>query len=117
MDLDETNNDFKVWAMCCHLTAFISFGIPFGNFIGAISLWLFKRNESEFVNQNGKEAINFQLLIALVAAVSTLTWSFGLGFIIAIFFGIYALFEIVLAVIRANQGKVHRYKYSLRLLK
>jgi len=117
MDLDETDNKFKIWAMLCHLTAFISFGIPFGNFIGAISLWLFKRKDSEFVNQNAKEAINFQLLCALVAVVCSFSWSFGVGFIIALFFGIYAVFEIVLAITRASQGKVHKYKYSIRLLK
>ena len=117
MDLDKTNNEIKVWAMFCHLAAFLSFGIPFGNFIFAISLWLLKKNQSEFVNQNGKEAINFQLLCALVALVCSLLWSFGIGFIIAFIFGIYAVFEIVLAAIKANHGKVHNYKYSLRLLK
>ena len=117
MDLSETNHEFKTWAMFCHLIAFLGFVIPFGNFIGTVSLWLLKRKKSDFVNQNGKEAINFQILCALVAVFCILLWPFGIGFITAMFFGIYALFEIVLAAIKANQGMVYRYKYSLRLLK
>jgi uncharacterized Tic20 family protein len=117
MELDETKNEYKTWAISCHLITFISFGIPFGNFVGVLTLWLLKRKESELVNQNGKEAINFQILCYLVGAICLLLWPFGIGVVIALFFGIYACFEIVLAAIKANQGQVYRYRFSLRLIK
>jgi uncharacterized Tic20 family protein len=121
MDLNETNHDFKVWAMFCHLITFLGFIIPFGNFIGVISLWLCKRKESDFVNENGKEAINFQLLCLLVFVICLLLSPYVIGFIItliiALVFSIYAVFEIVLAAREANRGMVYKYKYSLRLLK
>jgi uncharacterized Tic20 family protein len=117
MELDETKNEYKTWAIFCHLITFISFGIPFGNFVGVLTLWLLKRKESDLVNENGKEAINFQILCYLVCIICLLLWPFGIGIVIALFFGIYACFEIVLAAIKANQGQVYRYRFSLRLLK
>lgn len=117
MELNENRNDIKIWAALCHLTAFINLGIPFSNFIVAFTLWLLKKKESDFVNQNGKEAINFQLLIALVTILSLATWSLGIGVLLALIFGIYALFEVVLAAICATKGNVYQYKYSLRLFK
>ena len=117
MNLEETTNEFKTWAIFSHLIAFVGFAIPFGNVIAVVLLWLFKRRESDFVDRNAKEAINFQVLCSFVSIACILLWPFGIGFIIALFFGIYALFEIVLAVVKANQGLVYRYRYSLRLLK
>jgi uncharacterized Tic20 family protein len=114
MELDET--EYKTWAVFCHLMTFISFGIPFGNFVGVLTLWLLKRKESNLVNENGKEAINFQILCYLVSIICLLLWPFGIGIFIALFFGIYACFEIVLAAIKAYQGQVYRYRFSLRLI-
>jgi len=117
MELDETKDEFRTWAISCHLITFISFGIPFGNFVGVLTLWLLKRKESDLVNENGKEAINFQILCYFVGLVCLLLWPFGIGIVIALFFSIYACFEVVLAAIKANQGQVYRYKFSLRIIK
>lgn len=48
-----------------HLSTFSKWFIPFGNFIAPLVLWSAQRNKSRFVDDNGRDAINFQLSILL----------------------------------------------------
>ena len=52
-----------------HLSTFSRFVIPFGNFIGPIVLWVANKEKSEFVDEHGKQAINFQISILLYAII------------------------------------------------
>ena len=55
----------------CHLLGLASFlGIPFGNIIAPLFLWLLKRAEDPFVDVCGKEAVNFQITISLYFTLS-----------------------------------------------
>ena len=45
------------------------FIIPFGNFIGPIVLWAANKDKSEFIDQHGKQAINFQISVLLYAII------------------------------------------------
>lgn len=52
-----------------HLSTFSRFIIPFGNLIGPIVLWAANKDKSEFINEHGKQAINFQISIFLYALI------------------------------------------------
>lgn len=54
------------------LSAFTQYFFPFGSFIFPTLIWSLKRNESEFVNYNGKQAINFQLSLLLYSLILVL---------------------------------------------
>lgn len=47
------------------LSALTQYFIPLGNFIFPALIWSLKKNDSEFVDYNGKQAINFQLSLFL----------------------------------------------------
>ncbi|WP_370478502.1 DUF4870 domain-containing protein [Tamlana flava] len=71
------DNHQKNIATFIHLSTFTRFFIPFGNFIGPIVLWIANKDKSEFIDANGKQAINFQLSIFLYAVIlGTLTIPF-----------------------------------------
>ena len=55
-----------------HLSTLSQYFIPFGNYIFPILLWSSKKNDSEFVDANGKQVINFQLSILLYSLVLAL---------------------------------------------
>ncbi len=60
-----------------HLGAFTKYFIPFGNYIIPILLWTTNKDKSEFIDHNGKEAINFQLSILLYTVIlGTLSFPF-----------------------------------------
>lgn len=55
----------KNYASMIHLSLLTKYFIPFGNYILPVVLWGSKKNESEFVDHNGKQALNFQLSMLL----------------------------------------------------
>ena len=77
-----TTNDKNV-ATVLHLSTLTKYIIPFGNYIFPIVIWSSKKDESEFVDYNGKQVLNFQLSLFLYSA--TLAAIFIPIFIIAFF--------------------------------
>ena len=64
----ETTNE-KNLATFIHLSTLSQYCIPFGNYIFPIILWTSKKDESEFVDHNGKQVLNFQLSILIYSLV------------------------------------------------
>jgi uncharacterized Tic20 family protein len=60
----ETTNE-KNMAAFTHLSTLTQYCIPFGNYIFPILIWSSKKDESEFIDYHGKQALNFQLSILL----------------------------------------------------
>jgi len=75
-----TTND-KNTATFIHLSTLSQYIIPFGNYIIPIIIWSTKKNESQFIDANGKNVLNFQLsmflytMIALVVAIPVFIYS------------------------------------------
>jgi uncharacterized Tic20 family protein len=65
VDTGSSNKDANLWAMLCHLSALVGFVIPFGNIIAPLVIWTIKKDEFDLVNDQGKEAINFQISITI----------------------------------------------------
>ncbi|WP_339757314.1 DUF4870 domain-containing protein [uncultured Winogradskyella sp.] len=63
------DNHHKNLATFIHLSTFSRFIIPFGNFIGPIVLWAANKGKSDFIDQHGKQAINFQISVLLYAII------------------------------------------------
>src|SRR5689334_24659504 len=59
--------DERTWAMLAHLAAFAFFICPLGNVIGPLIVWLVKREQSEFIADQGREALNFNISVTLAA--------------------------------------------------
>lgn len=112
------SNSERNWAACCHLGgfAFYFLGFALGHILVPLALWLLKRNESAFVDEHGREALNFQISVTLYAmVVFALCWLL-IGFL---FLPVLAGFHIVLMIIasvRASHGEPYRYPLALRLV-
>ncbi len=110
------------WAMACHLSALSGFLIPFGNVIGPLVVWICKKNQSEFVNEHGKTALNFQLTLTIFIFGSLLLSvlnSFLLMVLIPVvaILSIYNLFIIITSGIKANNGEYVEISLSSRIIK
>ena len=66
------NNSNHTTAAFINLSSLSQIFIPFGNFIFPIIIWISKKDRSEYVNQQGKETINFQLSLFLYSLVLAL---------------------------------------------
>ncbi|WP_228235603.1 DUF4870 domain-containing protein [Allomuricauda sp. M10] len=64
-----------------HASTFSKYFIPFGNFIMPLILWMSNKKQYDFVDYNGKQALNFQISMLLYAIVAGLiTIPFFIGF-------------------------------------
>ncbi|ANW94992.1 hypothetical protein AXE80_01210 [Wenyingzhuangia fucanilytica] len=110
----------KVLAMILHLSAFLSGVFPI---VIPLIIWLLKKDESQFINEHGKSALNFQLTMLIIGAgaiVFTL-FTFGLGAFIliplAIILGLFSLIFVIIATINASGGLLYKYPISIELIK
>ena len=55
----------RQWAMFCHFAAFLGLVFPFGNLLGPLIVWQIKKDFDPFVDTQGKEALNFQITVAI----------------------------------------------------
>ena len=58
-EIRELSESERNWAMLCHLSAFAGFFFPFGGIIGPLICWLSRKDESQWVDQNGKAVSEF----------------------------------------------------------
>ena len=113
----EADKDARLWGMLCHLTALAGFIVPFGNVIGPLVIWLIKKDTIPFANRQGKESLNFQITVTIIAIVAGLTVLCGIGFVLLPIIGIANLVFVIIASMKANQGIEYRYPWALRLVK
>ena len=109
--------DERQWAMFAHLSALIGFIIPFGNLLGPLIIWLMKKETSPFVDDQGKESLNFQITMLLASLVAGITVCIGVGLILLPVIPIINIVFCVLATIETNKGVAYRYPFALRLIK
>ena len=112
-----TNKDANMWGMLCHLSALAGFIIPFGNVIGPLVVWLIKKNEIPFVDDQGKESLNFQIMVSIAMLISAALIVVCIGAILLPLIGIAALVFVIIASIKADNGEQYRYPFNLRLIK
>ena len=111
------SKDAKTFGMLCHLIAFAGFVIPLGNIIGPLVIWLIKKDEFEFVDDQGKESLNFQISVVIYAIISAILIIVLLGIFLLIALGIFAIVMMIIAAIRANEGVRYRYPLNIRFIK
>ena len=107
----------RQWGMFAHLAALAGFVIPFGNVIGPLVIWQIKKAEMDFVDDQGKEALNFQITVIIAFAVAFLLSFILIGFLLMPIIGIGALVLVIVASIKANGGEPYRYPINWRLIK
>ena len=101
------------WAMICHLSAFAGYFFPFGGIIGPLICWLSRKDESMWVDENGKASMNFQLSILLYMVLAIPLCFILVGIPIIIILGFLKVICIVIASIRAAKGEIFRYPISI----
>ena len=124
MNLDQTSappggavtGDERTWGMLAHLSALLGMIVPFGNVIAPFLIWRARRDQSAFVGEHAREALNFNLSVLLgVAVCYILTWLLiGLLLLAVLVIVWFALS--LRAAVRASEGYVYRYPLAFRFV-
>ena len=114
---DAVPADARQWGLFAHLSALIGLIIPFGNVLGPLIIWQVKKAEMPFVDDQGKEALNFQITVAIAVLVCIVLMFVLIGMLLLPVVGIAALVFTIIGGIKANEGQYYRYPFALRLIK
>ncbi len=108
--LSETERN---WAMLCHLSAFAGFFFPFGGIIGPLICWLTRKDESAWIDMNGKASMNFQLSILLYMVLVIPLLFILVGIPIMMFLVALKIVCIIIASVKGSKGE--KFKYPLAI--
>jgi uncharacterized Tic20 family protein len=116
----EIDKDARMWAMFCHLGGLAMF-IPIlpviGNVIAPLIIWQIKKDDYPFVNEQGKEAVNFQISMLIYGLVSAILIVACIGTVLLPAVVIVDVVFLLIAAVKANDGHHYRYPLTIRFIK
>ena len=92
-------------------------GIIIIGFIAPLIVWLIGKERSEFVDDQGKEALNFSILVTIGYVVSSILVVVFIGFLLLPLVWIFSVIFCILAAIATNKGERYRYPLNWRIIK
>jgi uncharacterized Tic20 family protein len=114
---NKPGKDEKMWAMLAHISTFAGIIVPIGNIIAPLVIWLIKKDEYPLVEDQAKEALNFQISITIYIIVSIILIFLLIGIPLLIGVIIFDLVVTIIAAMKANDGVKYRYPITIRLIK
>ena len=103
------NPDEKTMGMLAHILGIFTF-------LGPLIIWLIKKDESQFVDYHGKEALNFQITMFIAYIASFFLLFILIGFLLLPILLILNILFPILAGIAANKGEYYKYPVSIRMI-
>ena len=103
--------------MLCHASALLGLFLHFlGHLLGPLIVWLVKRGDSPEIDAHGKESLNFQLSMLIYDAIAGILCIILIGIPILVALWIINTLLVIIASIRASEGKFYRYPFTIRFL-
>jgi uncharacterized Tic20 family protein len=103
--------DEKTMAILAHILCIIA------GFVAPLIIYLVKKDESSFVREHAKESLNFQITMLIVFCVSAILIVVLIGILLIWLAGIAATILVIVATVRASEGKLYHYPFSIRFVK
>lgn len=105
------------WAVVAHLSGLAASALGGFAFLGPLVVWLIKKDQSPFVADQAKEALNFQIAVTIALLVSVaIAMATCVGAVLIPVVGIGSLVFAVIAAVESSKGAYYRYPYSIRLI-
>lgn len=100
--------DEKTMAILSHILTLVA------PLLAPLIIYLVKKDESKFVEWHAKESLNFQITIFIIIIALFITL---IGILLVWVVGLYSLVLVIIATIRASEGKLYKYPFSIRFIK
>lgn len=114
--VEGVSHDERTYATLIHLSilahsvlSLLAFGITLG-------MWLAKKNESAYIADHGREAVNFQISLAIYSVIASVLAFVLIGIPMLIAIPIFAIVVMIFAAMSANRGELYRYPITIRFL-
>ena len=114
----EPDHKERTMGMLGHLAGYAGLtGIPFGNILGPFLVYILKRDESAFIEDQAREALNFQITMTLAGIVSAILVLVAIGIPMLLIVGIWWVVGTAIGATKANAGEWYRYPGAIRFVK
>lgn len=114
----EPSKSERQWATGCHLAALAGYFVPVASIIAPLVVWLLKRADGAFVDDQGKESLNFQISLLIYFFISILLIPvLGLGIFLLGALVIFDFVCIIIAATKSSEGIAFRYPACIRFIK
>jgi uncharacterized Tic20 family protein len=111
------SSDLRTWCVLAHASALLGLFFHFlGHLLGPLIVWLAKRGDSPEIDAHGKESLNFQLSMLIYDAIAFLLCFVLIGIPILILLWVLNTVLVIVASIKASEGKLYRYPLTIRLI-
>ena len=117
LELHPTNEDDRFWCMCCHLGALLGYVFPFGHILAPLLIWVTKRHQVPGVDAAGRESLNFQLTVTLVALIGMMLSAVVVGLIMLFVAAAFHFSMTLVASLRAQRGIWTKYPINIRIIR
>ncbi len=114
--IDNCTKSDKILATLCHLAG-LAFFIPFGNIVMPLIIWLLRKDESSFVDDQGKEVLNFQLTMLMFFFVSAFLMFVAIGVPLILMLSLLNIGFVIFASVKAAEGVRYKYPVCIRFIK
>jgi len=112
------DKEVRMWGMACHLSALVGLlGNGIGFLLGPLLVWLFKREDHPFINEQGKEAVNFQITMFALFFIAAILIFVLIGIVLLPLLAILDVVLVIIAGLKASNGENYRYPFSFKVLK
>ena len=113
----DTDQNARTWATLAHVAGMACYtGIPFAGIIAVLVIWLIKREEHPFIEDQGRESLNFQISVGIYSLVAAVLMLVLVGFLLLLALFFFHLICTILAIIAASKGQSYRYPLTIRLI-
>jgi hypothetical protein len=109
-DIAVPSNDDKNISTITHLG-----GILF-SFVPALVVWLLKKDDSEFIAAQAREALNFQITLLVAQFIAYVLVFILVGFLLLGLIWAFNIIFCIIAAISSSKGEYYRYPFTLRLI-
>ncbi len=109
--------DANQQAMFIQLSAFAGYIIPLGSIIVPLILWQVWKDKDPYVDKMGREAVNFQLSMALYYIICLFLMFILIGIILIFFVMIFHLTFVIIGTVQTSRGVDYRYPMIIRFIK
>ena len=109
--IGEITQDEKQMAMLAHILGL------FTHIIAPLIIYLIKKEESEFISENAKEALNFQITVIICWFITVMATMVFIGIL---FIPVVIILNIIFCIqgaVAANNGAQYKYPINFRFVK
>ena len=104
-------SDERTMAILAHILAFVS------SILGPLIIYLLKKDESQYVAEQAKESLNFQISVAILYIACFILMFIIIGIPMMVALTIFNFIVVIIATVKASDNKIYRYPLNFRLIK